>query len=578
MIRSARPLAATRRTLASAATAAVAAPSTRAAAGLASARRSHATAVPSTTLCANAACSRPTARTSSSSALRLSRSAHRALVPAGIAATALVPIPSTCPRCTHARPARRHASYSTASLVPAAPTSLVFNHFGTGFAKHAQALVVPDRRSPLKSMQCGEDAFFSRYNCVGVGDGVGGWQGQANANAGLFARKLMHYCSAELERAHEVPPNVAARDEIDIDPVGVLQHAYHRTVQDAQSEGFVGSTTACVVLLVHDELRIANLGDGAVMVIRQGEFVFRTEEQVHSFNYPYQLGTAASDLPTHAQQFRVKAHHGDIVLVVSDGILDNLFEEDILAAVREHVPKPTVDPPVVPLARDPGLPAGAAGTAETASSHPRGFASWLTSPASSLAKSVRAAVAGPPPPPPPPATEPVAPIPDPSAHPLGHDVPTLPPVSSAGATDPAAAAVPDFGPPHAIPAAYTGLLALADQCRAASVADQVALARAAAVAAAAAADPRRIAEALARRAKDVAEDVRCASPFQTRALHEGLYFQGGKTDDISVVVAVVRDPAQARAEGLAAAAAAAAAEVEAGVGRGADAGASMGGA
>ncbi|KAJ3369596.1 hypothetical protein GGF31_005113 [Allomyces arbusculus] len=578
MIRSARPLAATRRTLASAATAAVAVSSARAAAGLASARRTHATAVPLTSVCAIAACSQPTtARSapSSSGSLRPSRSAHRKFVPAA-AATALVPIPSPCARCTHARPARRHASYSTASLVPTAPTSLVFNHFGTGFAKHAQALVVPDRRSPLKSIQCGEDAFFSRYNCVGVGDGVGGWQGQANANAGLFARKLMHYCSAELERAHEVPPNVAARDEID--PVGVLQHAYHRTVQDAQSEGFVGSTTACVVLLVHDELRIANLGDGAVLVIRQGEFVFRTEEQVHSFNYPYQLGTAASDLPTHAQQFRVKAHHGDIVLVVSDGILDNLFEEDILAAVREHVPKPTVDPPIVPLARDPGLPAGAAGTAETASSHPRGFASWLTSPASSLAKSVRAAVAGPPPPPPPPAAEPVAPIPDPSAHPLGHDVPMLPPVSSASAADPAAA-VPDFGPPHVIPAAYTGLLALADQCRAASVADQVALARAAAVAAAAAADPRRIAEALARRAKDVAEDVRCASPFQTRALHEGLYFQGGKTDDISVVVAVVRDPAQARAEGLAAAAAAAAAAgTEVGVGRGADVVASMGGA
>ncbi|KAJ3361092.1 hypothetical protein GGF32_007779 [Allomyces javanicus] len=526
-------------------------------------------------VCAIAACSRPTARSSSAGALRPSRSAHRAIVPAGAAAVALVPIPSTCARCTHARPARRHASYSTASPAPTAPTSLVFNHFGTGFAKHAQALVVPDRRSPLKSMQCGEDAFFSRYNCVGVGDGVGGWQGQANANAGLFARKLMHYCSAELERAHEVPPNVAARDEIDIDPVGVLQHAYHRTVQDAQSEGFVGSTTACVVLLVHDELRIANLGDGAVLVIRQGEFVFRTEEQVHSFNYPYQLGTAASDLPTHAQQFRVKAHHGDIVLVVSDGILDNLFEEDILAAVREHVPKPAVDPPVVPLARDRGLPVGAAGTAETASSHARGFASWLASPASSLAKSVRAAVAGPPPPLPPAAE---TPIPDPSAHPLGHDVPTLPPVSSANATDPAAAGatVPDFGPPHAIPAAYTGLLALADQCRAATVADQVALARAAAVAAAAAADPRRIAEALARRAKDVAEDVRCASPFQTRALHEGLYFQGGKTDDISVVVAVVRDPAQARAEGLAAAAAAAAAE--AGVEREADVGASAGGA
>ncbi|KAJ2394487.1 hypothetical protein GGI23_004669, partial [Coemansia sp. RSA 2559] len=44
------------------------------------------------------------------------------------------------------------------------------------------------------------------------------------------------------------------------------------------------------------------------------------------------------------------------------------------------------------------------------------------------------------------------------------------------------------------------------------------------------------------RAKVVSEDARYTeSPFQMRAMQEGLYYQGGKHDDIAVVVAVVTD-------------------------------------
>ncbi|ORZ33032.1 phosphatase 2C-like domain-containing protein, partial [Catenaria anguillulae PL171] len=221
---------------------------------------------------------------------------------------------------------------------PPPPPTLVFSHHALGYAKRSPVRLVPvPTDHQWKATSAGEDAFFSRFNALGVCDGVGGWQGQENANAGLFARKLMHYCSAELDERPRATFGVGGNTG-GVFPQEVLERAYHKTMDDAQREGFVGSTTALLALLTNgNELRIANLGDCGLVVIRQGEFVFRTEEQVHSFNYPYQLGTAAQDTPALAHAFALHAHHGDILVMASDGVWDNVFEEDVLRIVREHV-------------------------------------------------------------------------------------------------------------------------------------------------------------------------------------------------------------------------------------------------
>ncbi|KAI9314929.1 phosphatase 2C-like domain-containing protein [Dichotomocladium elegans] len=55
-------------------------------------------------------------------------------------------------------------------------------------------------------------------------------------------------------------------------------------------------------------------------------------------------------------------------------------------------------------------------------------------------------------------------------------------------------------------------------------------------------NPQKLSDALAARARSVSEDRRnIDSPFQTRAINEGYLYQGGKSDDISVLVAIVRD-------------------------------------
>jgi len=100
-------------------------------------------------------------------------------------------------------------------------------------------------------------------------------------------------------------------------------------------KGIIGSSTALIAVLRDDELRIANLGDCGICVIRYNDFIFQIEEQQHSFNYPYQLGTNSYDTPQDSQQFTIKIQHGDIIIMGSDGIFDNLFEQDILEEITQ---------------------------------------------------------------------------------------------------------------------------------------------------------------------------------------------------------------------------------------------------
>ena len=229
----------------------------------------------------------------------------------------------------------------------------------------------------------------------------------------------MHYASLELEKFDDIVNNEFDMENYyNVDPKDILQKSYEAVTRDAAKEGLVGSTTALIVVLRDDELRITNLGDCGVMIIRDSEAIFRTEEQQHSFNFPFQLGTGSHDTPDDAQSFKIKVQEGDIVIIGSDGMFDNVFDEEVVDIVRSVTDRIGVN------------------------SHGN------------------------------------------NSH--NHEK-------------------------------SNGRLRLSDI------------------------DPQRITDALISRAREVAEDTRfAASPFQSRAVQEGLYYQGGKLDDISVLAGVVR--------------------------------------
>ncbi|KAI9497538.1 phosphatase 2C-like domain-containing protein [Zychaea mexicana] len=219
--------------------------------------------------------------------------------------------------------------------------SYLFASGATGFAKrgrpqHNHYDPTAPSDSYYQSVQVGEDAYFVRSDALGVADGVGGWAGTLGANPALYSRKLMHHAHSELERFDNVDDDCFAHYD-EAHPVDILQRSYDLSLREARREGVIGSSTACVALLRNDELRVANLGDCGISVIRQNSYIFRNEEQQHAFNFPYQLGTNSPDKPKDAQTFDIKVEKGDIVILGTDGLFDNLFDKEILAIVKAHV-------------------------------------------------------------------------------------------------------------------------------------------------------------------------------------------------------------------------------------------------
>ncbi|KAM0793290.1 hypothetical protein ACM66B_000750 [Microbotryomycetes sp. NB124-2] len=236
-----------------------------------------------------------------------------------------------------------------ASLNVARRSNLVFRNGAYGIPKvpvddkgkeKAAALAEAEETNNIDlplSISVGEDAYFLRADSLGVADGVGGWSRHAGANPARWSRKLMHHCSSELARYDNVDDELFLR-YYEVDPVEVLQVAFEKSLSECKEEGIVGSSTALLAVLRNDELRLANMGDCTCSVIRGNDYIFRSEEQQHAFNYPVQIGTNSKDTPTkNAQRFNIKVQKDDIVILSSDGLLDNIFDYDLLEEVNRFV-------------------------------------------------------------------------------------------------------------------------------------------------------------------------------------------------------------------------------------------------
>ncbi|KAL8466624.1 hypothetical protein ACS0TY_035611 [Phlomoides rotata] len=171
---------------------------------------------------------------------------------------------------------------------------------------------------PDKEETGGEDAHFicTDKQAIGVADGVGGWA-DMGVDAGLYARELM---SNSVTAVQEEPRG-------SVDPARVLEKAYVCTKAK-------GSSTACIIALTDQGLQAINLGDSGFMVVRDGCTVFRSPAQQHDFNFTYQLECGnAGDLPSSGQVFTIPVAPGDVIIAGTDGLFDNLYNNDITAIV-----------------------------------------------------------------------------------------------------------------------------------------------------------------------------------------------------------------------------------------------------
>jgi hypothetical protein len=87
---------------------------------------------------------------------------------------------------------------------------------------------------------------------------------------------------------------------------------------------------------------VTQLGDSQILIIRPStkEVIFKTQEQWHWFDCPRQLGTNSPDTPIdNAVMDRVVLQEDDVVLAMTDGVVDNLWELEVVTNVLGSMEK-----------------------------------------------------------------------------------------------------------------------------------------------------------------------------------------------------------------------------------------------
>lgn len=204
--------------------------------------------------------------------------------------------------------------------------------------------LLPRRRlygNPIEtlSIKNGDDAMIVSPNLVGVADGVSGWSG-AHANSGLFARSFLENISRNFsELSFKNSDNLNNIKEEDLSKN--LDDAYKDSIQIMKSEDFKGSSTLLIGMIIDKTLKIMNIGDSKLFVIRDGEIVQSNSEQYIANLCPEQVGTTKTDkLPSSVVQFYdFELQQDDLILVCSDGVTDNLYNDEILEIINKKLNK-----------------------------------------------------------------------------------------------------------------------------------------------------------------------------------------------------------------------------------------------
>jgi protein phosphatase PTC7 len=181
---------------------------------------------------------------------------------------------------------------------------------------------------PDKEFKGGEDAYYANENLLSVADGVGGWANHG-IDPGLYSKALCQ----EIGKFYNKNPSSYTTNP-------------KKLIADAWAlDEHIGSSTVVVGILdpVKPIFRTSYVGDSGYYIIRKSgmrwTFFFMSEEQQKGFNFPYQLAFSREhgDHPDVAVKFEHQVKDGDIVIVGSDGLFDNLFPSQIMNIMRGYL-------------------------------------------------------------------------------------------------------------------------------------------------------------------------------------------------------------------------------------------------
>jgi len=191
-----------------------------------------------------------------------------------------------------------------------------------------------------------EDAYFFSASAAGVADGVGSMKdftayGVDAADLMAGASGALHRRGAESEAEASAPRERTAKAV---------------AAADAAASTY-GASTITVLALEGAEVGVTNLGDSGFMLLRPEpwggmKLVERSREQNHSFNTPYQLtrvppalmqkiGGRGLDSPEDGESYLCNVQPGDLLLLYTDGLTDNLHWFEMLKLIDDLVMTPS---------------------------------------------------------------------------------------------------------------------------------------------------------------------------------------------------------------------------------------------
>ena len=175
-----------------------------------------------------------------------------------------------------------------------------------------------------------------------VADGVGGWE-ESRVDPADFSHGLCGYM-AQSALSWSSPAE-------QLRPKNLMQMGYDQVVADEWIRA--GASTASVGVAWDDgRVELANLGDSGSVLFRSAAVQHYSAAQTHGFNTPYQLsiipsrmraqasifgGAYLEDYPRDAAVTSLHMQHGDVLMLATDGVFDNLNNQDILKLVTRQM-------------------------------------------------------------------------------------------------------------------------------------------------------------------------------------------------------------------------------------------------
>ena len=184
-----------------------------------------------------------------------------------------------------------------------------------------------------KSAELNEDAYFISEKALGVADGIGGVLTDFGVSSKQFSSELMSTCKELL-----TSKCIQGKEAVQL------------ALKNMQSGG---SSTYLIASILKNTLKVSILGDCSLLLFRKSigkvKIILKTAPKTYDKITPYQVSKAFSPsqlknskgqirdrFKIDSDEYSVFVQEGDFVLMGSDGLFDNVFEEDIFKIVKKN--------------------------------------------------------------------------------------------------------------------------------------------------------------------------------------------------------------------------------------------------